>query len=236
MWVEPELNTVGGESIVRQVLYAQRYVWEKFGKFSLIAWLPDTFGFCWQLPQILQGGNIKYFATQKLRWNDLTDFPFEIFWWEAPDKSRILSLMLPPIGETIEPVKMARYAYEWQVKTGEKNVLWLPGVGDHGGGPTRDMLEISRRWQESGFFPMLEFSTAENFFAELAEENSGNFPLWQDELYLEFHRGCYTAHADQKRWNRRCENLLYQAELFAVFASIITGAVSYTHLTLPTKA
>ena len=224
LWVEPELNTVGGESIVRQVLYGQCYVWEKFGKFSPIAWLPDTFGFCWQLPQILQSGNIKYFATQKLRWNDLTEFPFEIFWWEAPDKSQILSLMLPPIGETIEPVKMAKYAYEWQVKTGEKNVLWLPGVGDHGGGPTRDMLEISRRWQESGFFPMLEFSTAENFFTELVGKNSGNFPIWQDELYLEFHRGCYTTHGDQKRWNRRCENLLYQAELFAVFASIITGA------------
>lgn len=224
LWVEPELNTVGGESIVRQVLYGQRYVWEKFGKFSPVAWLPDTFGFCWQLPQILQGGNIKYFATQKLRWNDLTEFPFEIFWWEAPDKSRILSLMLPPIGESIEPVKMASYAYEWQVKTGKKNVLWLPGVGDHGGGPTCDMLEVSRRWQKSGFFPVLEFSTTENFFAELVEENSGGFPIWQDELYLEFHRGCYTTHADQKRWNRRCENLLYQAELFAVFASIMTGA------------
>ena len=224
LWVEPELNTVGGESIVRQVLYGQLYVWEKFGKFSPIAWLPDTFGFCWQLPQILQGGNIKYFATQKLRWNDSTEFPFEIFWWEAPEKTRIFSLMLPPIGESIEPVKMARYACEWLAKTGEKNVLWLPGVGDHGGGPTRDMLEVSRRWQEFGFFPVLEFSTAENFFAELVEENSGSFPIWQDELYLEFHRGCYTTHADQKRWNRRCENLLYQAELFAVFASIMTGA------------
>ncbi len=222
LWVEPELNTVGGESIVRQVLYGQRYVWEKFGKFSPVAWLPDTFGFSWQLPQILQGGNIKYFATQKLRWNDSTEFPFEFFWWEAPEKSRILSLMLPPIGESIEPVKMTKYACEWLTKTGEKNVLWLPGVGDHGGGPTRDMLEVNRRWQDSAFFPVLEFSTSENFLTNLVEENSGNFPIWQDELYLEFHRGCYTTHADQKRWNRRCENLLYQAELFSVFASILT--------------
>ncbi len=224
LWVEPELNTVGGESIFRQILYGQLYVWEKFGRFSPIAWLPDTFGFCWQLPQILQEGNIKYFATQKLRWNDSTEFPFEIFWWEAPDQSRILSLMLPPIGESIEPVKMTSYASEWLTKTGSKNFLWLPGVGDHGGGPTRDMLEVSRRWQESGFFPVLEFSTAENFLAELVEENSGSFPIWEDELYLEFHRGCYTTHAEQKRWNRRCENLLYQAELFSVFASILTDS------------
>ncbi|HBE35294.1 MAG TPA: hypothetical protein DD990_29360, partial [Cyanobacteria bacterium UBA11368] len=50
------------------------------------------------------------------------------------------------------------------------------------------------------------------------------FPIWQDELYLEFHRGCYTTHADQKRWNRRCEGLLYQAELFASLATITAGA------------
>ena len=225
LWVEPELNTVSGESIIRQVLYGQLYFWEKFGRFSAIAWLPDSFGFCWQLPQILQGGNIEYFATQKLRWNDSTEFPFEVFWWEAPDQSRILSLMLPPIGESVEVVKMTKYACEWQVKTGLKNAFWLPGVGDHGGGPTRDMLEVNRRWEKSAFFPVLEFTTAEDFLAELAGEISDSYPLWQDELYLEFHRGCYTTHADQKKWNRRCEDLLYQAELFASFASIVTGVV-----------
>ena len=48
-------------------------------------------------------------------------------------------------------------------------------------------------------------------------------PVWQDELYLQFHRGCYTTHADQKRWNRQCENLLYQAELFSTLATAIYG-------------
>ncbi|NES79586.1 MULTISPECIES: alpha-mannosidase [Okeania] len=224
LWVEPELNTVSGESIVRQVLYGQGYFWDKFGRFSLVAWLPDSFGFCWQLPQILQGGGMEYFVTQKLRWNDFMEFPFEVFWWEGLDKSRIFSLMLPPIGESIDVVKMGRFACEWLVKTSRKNVLWLPGVGDHGGGPTRDMLEVGKRWRESGFFPLLEFTTAENFLVELVGEGSDDYPVWGDELYLEFHRGCYTTHADQKRWNRCCEGLLYEAELFAVFASVVTGA------------
>ncbi len=50
-------------------------------------------------------------------------------------------------------------------------------------------------------------------------------PIWKDELYLEFHRGCYTTRADQKRQNRRCEDLLYQAELLSSIATICTGAV-----------
>jgi len=223
LWIEPELNLVSGESLVRQVLYGQLYVQAKFGKLNSIAWLPDSFGFCWQLPQILKQGGVEYFVTQKLRWNDTTQFPHEVFWWRSPDGSQILSLMSSLIGEAIEPVKMAAYAQNWEAQTGVTDALWLPGVGDHGGGPTRDMLEMAQRWQHSPLFPRLEFSTAQAFLCNL-EAQLPQIPIWTDELYLEFHRGCYTTHADQKRWNRRCEQLLYQAELFAAVRSLLTGA------------
>lgn len=219
MWVEPELNLLNGESIVRQVLYGQRYVEAKFGCLNKVAWLPDSFGFCWQLPQILKQGGIEYFVTQKLRWNDTTEFPYDLFWWQAPDGSQILSLMSANIGEGFDPAKMACYATDFTAKTGLADALWLMGVGDHGGGPTRDMLEITQRWQQSPLFPNLEFTTAIAYFSSVKEKD--NIPAWNDELYLEFHRGCYTTHADQKRYHRRCEDLLYQAEVYASIAEII---------------
>ncbi|MEB3232334.1 MAG: alpha-mannosidase, partial [Leptolyngbyaceae bacterium] len=171
LWVEPELNGVDGESIVRQVLYGQRYCLEKFGHLSRIAWLPDTFGFCWQLPQILRQGGIDYFVTQKLRWNDTTEFPHELFAWRSPDHTTITSLMSAPIGTTIDPVQMAAYACQWEQATAHQTCLWLPGVGDHGGGPSRDMLELVERWQRSPFFPTLAFSQATDFLDELQEKN-----------------------------------------------------------------
>jgi alpha-mannosidase len=238
LWVEPDLNLVSGESIARQVLYGQRYVQEKFGAVSKIAWLPDSFGFCWQLPQILRQGGVEYFVTQKLRWNDTTKFPHELFWWRSPDGSQVLSLNSAPIGEGINPLKMTHHACTWETKTGIPAALWLPGVGDHGGGPTRDMLETARRWQRSPFFPTLKFTTALQYLRDLhpTEQSESetpstsvlpsppSLPIWNDELYLEFHRGCYTTHAEQKRLNRRCEGLLYQAELFASIATLTTGA------------
>ncbi|MBW4648882.1 MAG: alpha-mannosidase [Kastovskya adunca ATA6-11-RM4] len=268
MWVEPELNLIDGESIVRQVLYAQQYVQEKFGKLTKIAWVPDSFGFCWQLPQILRQGGIEYFVTQKLHWNDSTKFPYGAFWWRSPDGSQIFSLISPPNTTGVmdtSPLTMASYAVEWETQTKLKDIFWLPGVGDHGGGPTRDMLQVAQRWQQSPFFPRLEFTTALGYLQQLtaggketnhstenAEEeeereerspvfglstqDSGlttDFPLWNDELYLEFHRGCYTTHADQKRWNRRCEQLLYQGELFASLATLIAGT-NYPKLQLET--
>jgi alpha-mannosidase len=235
MWVEPELNLISGESIVRQVLYAQRYVREKFGQLTTIAWVPDSFGFTWQLPQILKQGGIEYFVTQKLHWNDTTKFPYGAFWWRSPNGTQIFSLMSPPNTAGVmdtNPLAMASYSIDWETQTKLKNALWLPGVGDHGGGPTRDMLEVAQRWQHSPFFPRLEFTTARDYLQQIervisnGEENSNSplpNPIWNDELYLEFHRGCYTTHADQKRWNRRCEGLLYQAELFASLATLTAG-------------
>ena len=225
-WVEPDLNLISGESIVRQLLYGQLYFLEKFGKISPIVWVPDTFGFCGTLPGFLTQAGIEFFVTQKLRWNDTSQFDYDLFWWQSPDGSQILSYMSPPIGETIDPVKMTDYLSTWETKTGLANALWLPGVGDHGGGPTRDMLELARKWKNSPIFPETEFSTAENYCQYLKSSVAilpEKLPVWQDELYLQFHRGCYTTHADQKRWNRQCENLLYQAELFSTLATAIYG-------------
>jgi alpha-mannosidase len=258
MWVEPELNLINGESIVRQVLYAQRYVQEKFGQLTTVAWVPDSFGFCWQLPQILKQGGLEYFVTQKLHWNDTTKFPYGVFWWRSPDGTEIFSLMSPPNTTGVmdtNPITMASYAVDWETQTNLKDAFWLPGVGDHGGGPTRDMLEVAKRWQQSPFFPSLEFTTADAYLQGIKGEGEKGrilhktfeqtdnsitpsprhsltpsprhpltFPVWNDELYLEFHRGCYTTHADQKRWNRHCEGLLYQAELFASLATLTTGS------------
>lgn len=221
MWVEPEVNLISGESLFRQLLYGQQYFQEKFGQITKTAWLPDTFGFPYQLPQILKSFGIKYFVTGKLHWNDTTKFTHGFFWWQSPDGSKILSLMSPPnvagVMDT-NPIIMTDHALNWEQQTGLKEIFWLPGVGDHGGGPTRDMLEVAQRWQKSPFFPQLKFSQATTYLDSL---ETSNLPIWDDELYLEFHRGCYTTHSDQKAYNRYCEILLYQGELWSSLANIL---------------
>ncbi|MEM9769563.1 MAG: hypothetical protein AAF892_17005, partial [Cyanobacteria bacterium P01_D01_bin.71] len=278
-WVEPELQTLGGESLARQILYGQRYARSRFGQVSTIAWLPDSFGFSWQLPQLLQLGGIDYFATQKLRWNEMTTFPHGLFWWQGLDGTCVMSLTLPPIGTDIDAAQMATHSAEWQVQTGLTETLWLPGMGDHGGGPTRDMLHRARRWAASPFFPQLEFDTPLNHLRRITEamglaipplsENGigksdllesvegkekefpsrpcsydlfshpprppstlpTDLPVWNDELYLELHRGCYTVHADQKWYNRRCEDTLREAELYGAIAQML-GHFSYPRAAL----
>lgn len=221
MWVEAELNLVGGESIIRQLLYGQRYFRAKFAKTTPIAWLPDSFGFPSQLPQILSQANIDYFLTGKLHWNDTNTFPYGWFNWRSPDGSSVLTLLLPPnltgVMDT-NPLSMSNHAFNWYQQTQLTQSFWLPGVGDHGGGPSQEMLELVQPWSDSPFFPQLRFTTALNYLQQLP---TTNLPCWDDELYLEFHRGCYTTHADQKKLNRESEGLIYEAELFMSVAESV---------------
>ena len=244
MWIEPEVNIISGESIIRQLLYGQQYYQDKFGDITKVAWLPDSFGFPWQFPQLLQQCGIDYFVTGKLHWNDTNKFPHGCFWWESPDGTRLFTLMSPPnvtgVMDT-NPITMSDYGVEWETQTGLQDIFWLPGVGDHGGGPTRDMLDVASLWQQSPFFPEIEFTTATEYLDKVSrlyslvekqdtedEDNKQSAinhqqlapTIHNSELYLELHRGCYTTHGDQKRFNRYCENLLYQAELFATVATL----------------
>jgi alpha-mannosidase len=107
MWVEPDLNMPGGESLVRQILTGKRYFQQKFGVDVKIGWNPDSFGYSWQLPQIYKKSGIDYFVTQKLYWNDTTKFPHKLFWWEAPDGSRLLAYIPHDYANDTDPVKMA---------------------------------------------------------------------------------------------------------------------------------
>lgn len=221
MWVEPDVNLIGGESIVRQLLYGQRYCRQKFGQITQIAWLPDSFGFPRQLPQFLQQAGINYFATGKLYWNDTNEFPYGLFDWQALDGSSVVALMLPPNRAGVmdtNPHALSANAFAWYEQTQLTDSFWLPGVGDHGGGPTQEMLEVQRRWSSAPLFPTMQFTTALAYLQQLPTDS---LPVWDDELYLEFHRGCYTTHGDQKQLNRYSEGLLYEAELWSAIAQVI---------------
>jgi len=229
MWVEPDLNMPGGESLVRQILVGKRYFQKKFGVDVKIGWNPDSFGYTWQLPQIYKKSGIDTFVTQKLMWaHEFTVFPYKLFWWEAPDGSRLLTYFPHDYAMGIDPVQLGKDASVWVpaiygTKTPAKSeMMHLYGVGDHGGGPTRTMLDTATRWMRPDVvFPNLQLSTATDFFADLQPKLADmNVPVWRDELYFEYHRGVFTTQAETKRRIRKTEELLLNAEKFSAIATL----------------
>ena len=239
MWVEPDLNMPDGESLVRQILYGKRYFQQKFGVNINIGWNPDSFGYNWQLPQIYKRSGIDYFVTQKLLWaSEFTKFPYRLFWWQAPDGSRILTYFPSDYANAIDPLKLARDSATygpmmWKWDGGAKsapqtglNTMYLYGVGDHGGGPTRQDLDTVLRWQKGDIvFPQIKFSTATQYFENLEKNKSElKIPTWDGELYFQYHRGVQTTQAEEKKGNRKNEVLILEAEKLASIASMFGGA------------
>ena len=229
MWVEPDLNMPAGESLVRQILVGKEYFQQKFGVDVKIGWNPDSFGYNWQLPQIYKKAGMDYFVTQKLLWaHEFTTFPYRLFWWESPDGSRILTYFPHDYAGSIEAEPLAKDLSQWIPSIygpelhDSPEMLHLYGVGDHGGGPTRAMLDNANRLMAPGaVYPNLEFSTAAGFFADLEKKLSRmNVPTWKDELYFQYHRGVFTTQAETKRRIRRSEEAVLNAEEFASLASL----------------
>ncbi len=224
MWLEPDCNLISGESWVRQILYGKRYFREKFGVDVKIGWNIDSFGYNWNMPQIYKKSGIDYFVTQKLLWNDTTVFPYYVFWWEGVDGTRILSYF-PPVGytSTLRLIPTVKALSTYNATTGYKNTMILYGLGDHGGGPNREILDRVRGYANLKIKPQFVHSTAMEFFRNVERDLGDSLPVWKNELYLEYHRGTYTTHSEIKKNNRKSEALLMVSEELASIAHLLGG-------------
>lgn len=219
MWVEADCNVPNGESLVRQILYGKRFFEKEFGVNVNTLWLPDVFGYSWALPQILKKSEIDYFFTAKLAWNDHNEFPYNVFWWQGVDGTKLLSYLTfnsNLYNSHLDAAQIKDAYTRLRQKLVIKDALMSYGYGDGGGGVTREELE-NRQWlKKSPALPQLKNGSVKEFFNELA--NNGNqYPTWADELYFERHRGTYTSRAQAKRDNRKCEIHLRDAEIFSTF-------------------
>uniref|UniRef100_A0A3Q3FQ16 alpha-mannosidase n=1 Tax=Labrus bergylta TaxID=56723 RepID=A0A3Q3FQ16_9LABR len=218
-WVEMDGNLPSGESMVRQFLEGQRFFNQEFGILCKEFWLPDTFGYSSQLPQIMQGCGISNFLTQKLSWNLVNTFPHNTFFWEGLDGSKVLT-HFPP-GNSYE----MKGKVEDLVKTVKNNKdkgranhsAVLFGFGDGGGGPTQLMLDRLQRVQDTDGLPKVQTSNPHRLFSQL-QSDSALLCTWTGELFLELHNGTYTSQAQIKRGNRQCETLLHDVEIASSLA------------------
>ncbi len=225
-WDEHNANILCGESLVRQYLYGKRYFMEKFGVDVKVAWLPDTFGFCWTLPQIYRKCGIKYFLTHKLKWQiermkPPIPFPYYIFWWQAPDGSKILAYhTVGGYGGGIDGNRILSQLKVLKNKHDINMLLYLFGRGDHGGGPTEDMIQSALKLSREKGFPKIVWRKAIDYFNLIEKIGcEKSFPIVNDELYVKTHRGTFTTEAFIKKNNRLCEILLLNAEKFSIIAS-----------------
>eukprot|EP00002_Diphylleia_rotans_P013362 TRINITY_DN2611_c0_g1_i1.p1 TRINITY_DN2611_c0_g1~~TRINITY_DN2611_c0_g1_i1.p1 ORF type:complete len:1037 (-),score=191.12 TRINITY_DN2611_c0_g1_i1:277-3387(-) len=211
-WVEMDCNMPSGESLCRQFLYGQRFFKKEFGSYCREFFLPDTFGYAAQLPQIMLGSRAEYFITIKLGWNTSNSMPASTFHWEGLDSSKVLAHF--PSGPfngmaTVNDILITSQTFKDHARSNASMLLY--GHGDGGGGPQANHLEQLNRMSNVNGLPIVEKTDVTSFMDRVKDE-ARDLTTWVGELYLEKHRGVYTTHAGIKRGNRKSESLMRDVE------------------------
>ncbi len=225
VWVECDCNITSGESMIRQFLWGQRFTRKHFGYTSNCFWLPDTFGYSAAIPQIMKGCAVDYFLTTKISWNDTNEFPYDTFYWQGIDGTKVFTHFNtthhhPDVTDIYDRINNGIK----QKGVTDKRLLTY-GFGDGGGGPQFEMIEMARRCENLEGVPKTEHKLVGEFMKEL-EESCVSPNTYRGELYLELHRGTLTNQHTIKRNNRKAENALRDLEIATVNDAVKNGKVA----------
>ena len=221
---QPDCNIPSGEGFARQSLYSQRYFLEKLGKCAEVGYCVDSFGHNGNLPQILKKSGMSRYVFMRPGPHENATVP-SVFNWRAPD------------GTTIPTYKIyERYCNNFKseehmmeelglvysaMPEGTDSAMIFYGVGNHGGGPTKQNIEYILSAKEKHPEDEYIFSTVTDYFDYI--ENSGKpLPVYENDL--QHHAsGCYSAVSLIKSLIRKSENELLTAEVTNFMAASLIG-------------
>lgn len=214
MWVEADANLISGESMVRQFVHGKNFFRDEFGQDVRNLWLPDVFGYSAAMPQIIRKAGCDYFVTQKISWSLFNKFPHSTFYWKGIDGTRVLCHFPPEntYNSVLAPEAMRAAENNLQESEFQDEFMVLYGIGDGGGGPCREMVELGNLQKNLEGCPKIKFSRADELMQTLDRKYGSRYQEWSGELYLEAHRATLTTHGRTKWLNRKLEESLAATE------------------------
>ncbi len=219
-WVEPDMNIPSGESMVRQGLYGQLTLQRLLGHRATVAFCPDSFGHTGTLPQIIKSQGMENYVFMRPGPKEKT-IQADLFWWEGPDGTQVLTYRIPISYNDSRSVRGRIEQVMAQLKDQPMNTFMsYYGAGDHGGGATKENIASVKEIQTEKDAPTIMFSTPEEYFKEIRNNQNLRLPVIKDDLQHHA-RGCYTAEAEIKKNNRLSESSLVTAEKISALGSAI---------------
>lgn len=218
-YLQPDCNMPAGESIVRNILYGRKFFKENFNVSPATAVNFDSFGHSLGLVQILKQAGFDHYMVYRPG-RHIYDFPDGDFIWEGLGGHEVV-VHRSDEGYNSVWGQAAKELLAFLDRRQEEEVtLFLWGVGDHGGGPTREDLDNFRELIEASDYEIIH-STPDTYFEELNQTgkklpryNKGMNPVAE---------GCYTSQVRVKQKHRLLENEIYTAEKMVSAASLLYG-------------
>lgn len=221
-YLQPDCNMPNGEFIIRNISEGHRFFEKEFGVRPTTAINFDSFGHSVGLVQILnQAGYDTYVVCRPAK----AQFPFreQDYLWKGLAGSEVLvhrsdenyNSVYGHVGKELE---------QFLEDTKDEPVsLYLWGVGDHGGGPSRvDLTDVTKLIKERAEELEIIHSNPEAYFKERKAAKT-SYPVVEKSLNP-VAEGCYTSQVRVKQKHRLLENEILVGEKMATQAELLYGA------------
>jgi alpha-mannosidase len=209
-FVQPDLNLPTDMGLRRQIMHGQRYFRDRFGVTPTVGYNVDSFGHTASLPDMLADYGYTGYVFRRPEQHQVA-LPANTFVWQGVSGGELVAFRITPgyVANFAELTGQVEIALE-NADPALGHTMCFYGVGNHGGGPSKAMIEwiIAHRRSFAGH--ELIFSTPQAFMDAIADQRD-RLPRVSTELQHTF-PGCYSAMHDIKRAQRHGERLLDQAE------------------------
>ena len=213
-YIQPDCNMPSGESFIRHITKGLTYFESKFENFQrpTTAMNFDSFGHTRGLVQILNdAGYDSYIISRPGTKEDEKN----MIWKGFNNSEVVVARVSDGYNSLLGQVDKKLMPFLQKSPT-VKNELFLWGVGNHGGGPSRQDYKILTNIQKK--YPNIQFvhSTPELYFKDVMN--------YKEELKVSddlnhVNMGCYTSQILIKQLHVKLENELFSAEKMAMHAS-----------------
>jgi len=227
-YLQPDCNLPSGESFVRQITVGLRYFREKFNVRPRVAFNVDPFGHGRGLVQVLTRAGYTGYVFCRPDAAHLA-LASDDFVWVGYDGSTLLAHRAAAHYNSERGQARAKVERWLGAHAGDEDGMLLWGVGNHGGGPSRDDLRALAALAADTADRTIVHGRPEDYFAPLAGR-AASLPRHDGDLNP-WAPGCYTSMSTVKRAHRQLEGLLYSTEKMLASAAI-QQLVAYPHAEL----
>lgn len=222
-YLQPDCNMPSGESFVRHILVGKQYFKKKFGVEPKTAVNLDSFGHTRGLVQILKKSGYTSYLFCRPDPNELA-LPADDFIWIGYDGSEILSHRARAHYNS-QKGKARERVEKWIADNPDQEAsLLLWGIGNHGGGPSREDLKQLRKLIAEKSAWNIQQAIPEDYF-EVLSQKGGKIPRRSEDINP-WAVGCYTTMALVKQIHRNLENAYFSTEKMATQAAL-QGLMDY---------
>ncbi len=213
-YIQPDCNLPGVEGFRKQIELGRAYFESRFNAFPKIAYNVDSFGHASILPRLMRAAGQTHYIMMRPQEHE-KKLPARLFRWRGEKNGPEVTVfrIAGEYNHGCEREKLRTDLLEKSISElppGVEDTMCFVGVGDHGGGPTQEIIDWCRAHPNPLPNVQLTFSTPARFFQTVAAHEK-SLPLVTGDLQMHA-IGCYSVYRRAKTEIRRAENLLIQAK------------------------